>query len=80
MAINSYPCPNPPKRGKGCGCPTSSTRCYGAIRAVRERFRETFSEYGLTAAIQMTLHECEPQWGWTEAELMRRFLTVTRVQ
>lgn len=76
--IKSYSCPNPTKRG-GCGCPQSSARCYADIRAVREVFNRHFDEGGLMAAIHETLAEV-PGKGWTETELMRRFLTVTRVQ
>jgi hypothetical protein len=76
--IASYPCPHPSRSG-ACGCPTSSARCYGAIRAVREEFNRNFEQGGLMDAVHVTLANCEPKWGWTSGELMDRFLTVTRV-
>lgn len=82
--IESYTCPNPSKLGRGCACPQSSTRCYASIRAVREAFNRNYEEGGIVHAVNGTLADLKETFGstngWSESELLRRFMTITRVQ
>jgi hypothetical protein len=70
----AYPCPNPGPNGRpGCWCPSSSSRCYGDIRAMREDFRALLSSgYPREDAAQIaaTLRGGNR---WLPEEILRRF-------
>lgn len=75
--IKKYPCPNPTRNG--CGCPSYSSRCYGAIRAVREEFRSFLAQPGpdqgdRTKAAEKTMKKFGPDTkGWSTSEILSRF-------
>lgn len=67
----AYPCPSLSTRG--CNCPSSSSRCYGDIRAMREDFRSLLaSGYSREDAARVA---AAARGGnrWLPEEILRRF-------
>jgi hypothetical protein len=73
--IKHIACPTPSRHG--CGCPSASKRCYGAIRVVREEFNAWLAQPGpdqgdREVAARKTLERLPAEWCWSVREILER--------